>query len=254
MKTTVTNDRQFEIVMSDIYSKYREYKELSVDYGKPYKEKSLKQLGFIFGGIIDSVIDYYKELGEAYEVNEVKENFYSATSYLDERLRKKVRRFNGDEFVVPKRLSEMNLEEASLFIDRCIYLLDHSKNFKDMILRPELRYTWVRNIEQYDLDQLRNCIFPRLDSAYLEHTRKQACIWCGRLNNSEVHHLKIAGQTGTAYKADDWLTVPLCHDCHVGCLHQRGEEAFNNALSWITKYISMIDFCKIRYNKWRNKC
>ena len=148
----------------------------------------------------------------------------------------------------------MDIDEASIFIDKCIFLIDNAKNFKDMVLRPELRYTWVRNISQYDLDMLKNCVFPRTDTAYLEHTRKQACIWCGRTHQSEVHHLKVAGQTGTGYKADDWLCVPLCRECHLGCLHQQGQEAFEQALSWITKYITLTDFCKIRYNKWRNKC
>lgn len=254
MKTTVTNDRNLDLVLSDIYQKYREYNGIAIDYHKPFRDKTLNQLGFIFGGIIDSVIDYYAELGEKWEVNDVKENFYSATSYLEERLRKKVRRFNGEEFTVPKRLSEMDIDEASIFIDKCIFLIDNAKNFKDMVLRPELRYTWVRNITQHDIDMLKNITLPRTDTAYLEHTRKQACIWCGRTHQSEVHHLKIAGQTGTGYKADDWLTVPLCHECHLGCLHQQGQEAFEQALSWITKYITLTDFCKIRYNKWRNKC
>lgn len=254
MKTTILNDRNLDLVFSDIFRSYREWGGIAIDYRKPFKDKTLNQLGFIFGGIIDSVIEYYLEIGEKWEVNDVKENFYSATSYLEERLRKKVKRFNGEEFVVPKRLSEMDIDEASLFIDRCIFLIDNAKNFKDMVLRPELRYTWVRNISQYDLDMLKNITLPRTDTAYLEHTRKQACIWCGRTHQSEVHHLKVAGQTGTGYKADDWLTVPLCHECHLGCLHQQGQEAFEQALSWITKYITLTDFCKIRYNKWRNKC
>lgn len=252
MKTIVKNDREFDTIMNDIYNKYREYGELQLDYGKPYKDKTLKQLGFFFGGLVDSVIDYYESLGEKWEVNDVKENFYSATSYLDESLRKTVKRFNGSEVQVPKRLSEMNLEEASLFIDRCIYLIDHAKNFKDLILRPELRYTWVRNLTKEKLYNLRFQQFPRVDKEYLEHTRKQACLWCGKTTGCEAHHLKVAGQTGTAYKADDWLCVPLCPECH-RYYHQIGKDSFENDLRWITKYISLVDFCRIRYLKWKNK-
>ena len=93
MKTIVKNDREFDTIMNDIYNKYREYGELKIDYQKPYKDKTLKQLGFFFGVLVDSVIDYYESLGEKWEVNDVKENFYSATSYLDESLRKIVKRF-----------------------------------------------------------------------------------------------------------------------------------------------------------------
>ena len=252
MKTIVKNDREFDTIMNDIYNKYREYGELQLDYQKPYKDKTLKQLGFFFGGLVDSVIDYYESLGEKWEVNDVKENFYSATSYLDESLRKTVKRFNGSEVQVPKRLSEMNLDEASLFIDRCIYLIDHAKNFKDLILRPELRYTWVRNVTKEHLYDLRYQQFPRIDKEYLEHTRQQACLWCGKTTGCEAHHLKVAGQIGTAYKADDWLCIPLCSECHRR-YHQYGKEQFEKDISWITKYINLVEFCRIRYLKWRNK-
>lgn len=240
------------VVLSDIYNKYKENGSLSVDYSKPFKDKTLKQLGYIFGGLIDSVIEYYEDIGEKWDINDVKENFYSATAYLEESLRKKVKRFNGEEFVVPKRLSEMNLEEASLFIDRCIYLIDHAKNFSDMVLRPELRYTWIRNISPNDLFNLNSQKLPRYDKDFLEHTRKQACIWCGKTTGSEAHHLKEENLTGVAYKADDWLCVPLCPDCHRR-YHTVGKEAFMRDIEWITKYISLVDFCRIRYLKWKNK-
>ncbi len=252
MKTTIYNDRQLEAVMTDLYNQYRANGCLFVDYGKPYKDKTLKQLGYIFGGLIDSVIEYYEGLGEKWDVNDVKENFYSATSYLEESLRKKVRRFNGDEVVVPKRLSEMNLEEASLFIDRCVYLIDHAKNFADMVLRPELRYTWIRNITGQDLYNISRSPLPRHDRLFLEHTRKQACIWCGKTTGSEAHHLKEANESGVAYKADDWLTVPLCPDCH-RMYHTGGKGNFLSDIGWLTKYVSLNDFCKMRYLKWKNK-
>lgn len=253
MKSVIYNRNQLYVVVRDIYNKFDEYGSLQLDYRKPFKEKTLKQLGFFFGGIIDSVIDYYLEFGDKREEKDVKENFYSGTAHIEERLRTKIRRFNGDEVVVPKRLSDMSIEDASLFIDKCVYLIDNAKCFKDLVLRPELRYTWVRNVKKDDLDQLRYIKFPREDKEYLEHTRKQCCIWCGKQHQTEVHHLKVAGYTGTSYKADDWLCIPLCHDCHINTLHQQGVEQFEKDLSWITKHISLVDFCKIRYNKWRNK-
>lgn len=253
MKTTVYNDRQLDVVMNDIYNKYREFGGLSLDYGKPIKDKTLKQCGFFFGGLVDSVIDYYLQLGENWEVADVKENFYQACSYLDERLRKNVVRFNGESYVVPRRLSEMDLETASVFIDKCIYLIDRAENFKDMVLRPELRYTWVRNISQDDIYNLRSQQFPRSDNEYLEHTRNLACIWCGKTaQRCEAHHLKEVNQSGTAYKADDWLCVPLCPECH-RLYHTRGKDLFMSDLNWVTKYIDIVDFCKIRYLKWKNK-
>lgn len=253
MKSVIYNRNQLDVVVRDIYSKFDEFGSLQLDYQKPYKDKTLKQLGFFFGGLVDSVIDYYESIGERWSVDDVKENFYQACSYLDESLKKKVKRFNGQEYEVPLRLSEMDIEQASLFIDKCVYLIDNARCFDGLVLRPELRYTWVRNIKKDDLDQLRYIKLAREDKAYLEHTRKQCCIWCGKQHQTEVHHLKVAGYTGTGYKADDWLCIPLCHDCHINTLHQQGVEQFEKDLSWITKHMSLVDFCKIRYNKWRNK-
>lgn len=252
MKIVVYNEKQLDVVVKDMYSKFSEYKSLQIDYNKPYKEKTLKQLGFFFGALVDSVIDYYSEKGETWTIEDVKENFYQATSYIEESLLKRCKRFNGEEYFVPKRLSEMSIDEASLFIDRCIFLIDKAKCFNGLVLHPSIRYTWVRNITKDDIDNLRFLKLPRQDKNYLEYQRKQACIWCGKQNCSEVHHLKEANYTGVAYKADDWLTVPLCHDCHISGFHTKGKQAFEDSLTWITKYISLVDFCKINYNKWKN--
>lgn len=251
MHTIVYNERQLETVVTDMYSQLYKNKALNIYYEKKHNDKSKNQLGFIYAGLIDSVIDYYYELGERWNEDAVKENFYNGVSYLDERLKKTIRRFNGEVYEVPKRLSEMDMEEASIFIDKCLFLIDNAKCFQGLVLRPELRYTWIRHIKKEDVDQLRFAKPPRNDKEYLEHIRKQHCIWCGKKNGIEAHHLKIAGESGTAYKADDWLALPLCTSCHRE-YHQKGQEAFNQALSWITKYISLVDFCRLNYLKWRN--
>ena len=54
--------------------------------------------------------------------------------------------------------------------------------------------------------------------AYLEWVATLPCIECGAADGTVVaHHLKgrIAPLSGgTGYKASDWLTMPLCHECH----------------------------------------
>lgn len=252
MKTIIYNSRQLDVIIKDIYTQFNELGELAVDYGKPYKDITKNQLGFIFGALIDSVIEFYKKQGEIWQVEEVKENFYQACSYLDERLRKQVTRFNGEVYQVPKRLSEMDRETTSLFIDKCIYLIDHAKNFTGMYLHPSIRNTWIRHITTDDIEQLRFVNFPRQDKEYLSFEHKEPCMWCGKFADIEVHHLKELGYTGTAYKADDWLSLPLCKDCHIA-YHTQGKAEFEKAMQWITKYINLVDFCKLRYNRWKNK-
>lgn len=47
---------------------------------------------------------------------------------------------------------------------------------------------------------------------YLDHVRSQPCCSCHRPGRSQAHH--FAGSKGTAIKADDCYTVPLCPECH----------------------------------------
>ena len=252
MKTIIYNNRQLDVIIKDIYNHFNEIGELYIDYGKPYKDITKNQLGFIFGALIDSVIEFYKNKGDVWEPEEVKENFYQACSYLDERLRKKVTRFNGEVYEVPKRLSEMDRETTSIFIDKCIYLIDHAKNFKGLYLHPSIRNTWIRHITHDEIEQLRYVNFPERNKEYLEYLRKQPCLWCGKSNNIEAHHLRINGFGGVSIKPKDVYCVSLCKECHVN-YHIHGSDKFFEDCKWITKYVDIVSFLKFNYLRWLNK-
>ena len=253
MQAIAYNQQQLDVIIKDMYNNFNEFQGLSVSYDKPAKDKTIKQLGYYFGGLVSAVEDFYKQQGIIFDKDNIKENFYQACSKIDERLVKTVTRFNQDTYQVPKRLSEMDLDVASVFIDKCIYLIDHAKCFTGLVLHPSLRYTWVRHITEDELYRAHLFVYPRHCPEYLAHTRQQACICCGIQNRTQIHHLKVAGQTGTGYKADDWLTLPLCDTCHLSELHQHGQESFAKSLEWITKYVDLINFCRLRYLRWANK-
>ena len=40
------------------------------------------------------------------------------------------------------------------------------------------------------------------------------CSLCGSPGPSQVHHLREG--MGMAQRNSDWITIPLCHDCHQG--------------------------------------
>lgn len=42
-----------------------------------------------------------------------------------------------------------------------------------------------------------------------------SCALCGTIP-VEVHHIREGEAAGGAQRASDWLTVPLCPDCHRG--------------------------------------
>ena len=263
MQTVVYNEKQLEVIIGDMFNRFYEYKSLDISYDKPYKEKTLKQLGFIFGGLVSSIVEFKKDCGEIKSnlsgeelkdvIEEIKDNFYIAVSNIEPSLICKRKFFDDKYYDIPKRLSQMSCEEASVFIDRCIYLIDNAKCFRDLVLHPSLRYTWIRHITKDDILEASKQPLPRICPEYLEHTRKQACLCCGVNNHSQVHHIKLTGLSGTAYKADDWACIPLCEKCHLGELHQKGQEEFYKNLEWITKYISLLDFCRIRFLKWKYK-
>ena len=52
---------------------------------------------------------------------------------------------------------------------------------------------------------------PKRSASYLGHVRSHPCCVCYAPAPSDPHHF---GQHGTATKADDRRTVPLCRGCH----------------------------------------
>lgn len=247
MKLVAYNEKMLDTACSEMYRLLKENGEVAVEFGKPYKDKTRRQLGFFFGAIVDSVVEFFEQQGIKYEVQEVKDNFYQAIAP-----RKTITQFNGKQYETWKHISEMSLEEMSEFIDKSIWLCDKAKAFQGMILHPSIRYTWIRHITQEELLLMDKRFFPRKCPEYLSYIRKQACLCCGRFNSVEAHHLKEAGESGTAYKVDDWETIPLCQECH-RAYHTKGKEWFNNQVNWLIKYINLEDFTACCYNKWLMK-
>lgn len=235
-----------DVVFSEMYRLFNEYKELSVDFGKPHKDKTKAQNNFFWGAIVGSVIDFYNQQEIKYSPDEVKTNFYQAIAP-----RKTITQFDGKQYETWKSISEMSLEEMSEFIDKSIWLCDNARAFQGLILHPSIRYTFIRHIGNDELRSIRIKDFPRKCPEYLEYTRKQACLCCGRFG-CEAHHLKEAGKSGVAYKVDDWEVVPLCNSCHRE-YHIKGKQEFMENLKWITKYLSIDDFCAVNFNRWYMK-
>lgn len=238
------NEKMLDTICADLYKQFATFGSLSVEYGKPYKDKTRRQLGFFFGAIVNAVREFYLEKGINYEIEEIKSNFYQAISP-----RQTITQFNGKQYEVCKHISEMSLEEMSEFIDKAIWLCDNARAFQGLILHPSIRYTWIRHITKDDLRTLDIRSFPRHCPEYLASVRKQACLCCGRQNDVEAHHLKEAGHTGTAYKADDWCVIPLCRACHRE-YHVKGKQAFMSNLGWITKYVDIVNFTAVCYSRW----
>jgi 5-methylcytosine-specific restriction endonuclease McrA len=247
MQVVVYNEKMLDKVCIDLYAKLKEYGELSVCYEKPFKYKTKKQTAFYFGALVKSIVEFYLEQGNEYTPDEVKTNFYQAIAP-----RKTITQFNGKQYETWKSISKMSLEEMSEFIDKSIWLCDNAKEFKGLILHPSIRYTFIRHLEPLDVHSINTGAFPSKCHEYLEYALKQACLVCGVCHQSEAHHLKEVNQSGVGYKVDDWEVIPLCKECHRN-YHTQGKGWFNEQVKWITKYLSIEDFCAVNFNRWLMK-
>lgn len=246
-KVVAYNEKMLDTIFLDLYKKLEEYGSIYIDYDKPYKEKTKKQVNFFFGAIVNSVIDFFKEQGTIYSVEEIKDNFYQAIAP-----RKIITQFNGKKYETWKHISEMSLEEMSEFIDKSIWLCDNAKIFQGLILHPSIRNVWIRHITQDDIYSVNKMKIPLRDKEYLEYIRKQPCLWCGIANKSEAHHLRINNNSGVAIKPSDVYCVPLCRKHHIE-YHAKGSEKFYKECDWITKYVDIATFCMLNYSRWYNK-
>ncbi len=69
-------------------------------------------------------------------------------------------------------------------------------------------------------------IKPFRSKDHTDWVKSFPCCACGSSQNMEPHHLKGHGHGGSV-KADDRLTMPLCHTCH-SKLHHYGYKRFDN--------------------------
>lgn len=249
MKIILYNQKQKEIAKKYI-DQLQDNVMLSIDEFK--KQKTKQQLGFIFGGLFDCVTEQSKEFGLDYDGDTIKEELYKILPTIDDSFYKKVRMLNGDIIKVPLRLSQMNAEQVSEFINYTIYILENYPQFQDIRLHPSLKYCWLLRLTKDDIRQVQSQVLPRVDKEFMEYSRKQSCICCGIANRSEVHHIKEAGLTGTGYKADDWASLPLCNNCH-RLYHEKGKEFIYKELKFITDIVDIENFCKMKYLRWKNK-
>lgn len=247
MGFVVHNERMFEKACEDMYRLLKDKGAFNLDYGEYHAPKTKAQLGFWWSCICGSIKEFFLQYGTKFDDDEIKQEFYNAISP-----KKKMKHFNLKEYEVPKGMSEMSKEEMSDFIDRSIYICEHSKTFDGMKLHPSIKNVWIRHITENDLKALPTNKFSRVDKEYLQHQRNQSCLVCGCFNDIEAHHIKEAGESGTGYKANDWETVPLCRECH-RMYHTKGRKWFDEQVGWIYKYLNLVDYCACCYNRWLNK-
>lgn len=237
MDFTCSNKEYLKNILGDLLRRYKDGAVYRISYEELKQEKTLKQLGFIFGGIIKALIRYFENLGYSYEPYMIKDWLYSECG-----LTECITLPNGKQVTYLKTLSSMTKAQAAKFIEDIIYFIDTSAIFEDFVLPPELRYSWTHNVDQEKLNFIKSADINNFDSSYLLHQAKQTCIKCGA-RGGMVYHLK-----GTYTK--DYLTLPLCAKCYDN-VNTCGESYLKDDIKAVLNGLSLEDFCLLAYYFYR---
>lgn len=246
MKTVVHNQQQLDVIVQDLYRILEEKRAVNVEYYEYKEPKTKRQLGFIFGALVSAIVDFYHSNGDdSWNESAVCDLLYQTLSP-----KIKMTRLNGSIYEHPLRISEMNKEQMSEFIDNTITMIDRAKCFNGLILHPSVRNTWIHHLSREDILNVRSMKFPEKCNEYLAYRRSQCCLICGKYG-CEAHHIRESENAGVGKKANDYETISLCKLCHAK-YHDIGSEQFRKSLWWILEYISLEDYVKICFSRWYN--
>ena len=237
MNFCCSNEKYLRNILSDLLRQYKQGDTINISYDIVKQQKTLKQLGFIFGGLIKAISRYFDGVGYQFPPYVLKEWLYQECGvYKTETLP------NGQTFQSHKTLSEMTKKEASEFIEDVINFIDSSEIFSDFVLPPDLRYCWTQNVDNERIQQIKERSFNNFDGAYLLHQSRLTCVRCGA-RGGMVYHLERVSKR-------DWATLPLCAHCYDYAI-THGESYVVKDIKAVLNGLSVDDFCLYAYHLYR---
>ncbi len=239
MNFTCSNEQYLKNVLKTCLNSYEKDSIVNVSYEVLKQQKTLKQLGFIFGGLIKAISLFFNNAGYNFPIYVLKEWLYQQCGVYETQTLP-----NGSTFQSSKTLSEMTKQEASEFIEKVICFIDESDIFDGFCLPPELRYCWTHNIDEEKLQKIKTFQYANFDSAYLMHQSKLTCIRCGA-RGGMVYHLQRPMKR-------DYNSVPLCAKCYDKAI-TTGESYLIKDIKAVTNGMSIDDFCLYAYYLYRKK-
>lgn len=218
-------------------------KPINLKWEHTFREKTLAQLGFMFGGLVSAIQKHFNEIyGEEYSKDIIKELLYEECSSKEEIICP-----NGKTITITKRISRMSVEEMSLFIEQVIEFCEKY----EIILQPELRFLWINNLEPRYIQEVEETKFREKDESYLRYIRTQPCLICGQYH-SEAHHLKDLTLAGLGAKTPDYMAVSLCDRCHRNFDGHQGHISTEKIVKYapfLFKKLTPKQFCKLSYER-----
>lgn len=240
MNFSCSNVNYLKNVLKTCLNSYKQGTTINISYDIAYQPKTLKQLRFIFGGLIKAICRCFQSVGYDYPPYVIKEWLYQELGiYNLETLP------NGEQFYSKKTLSDMTKNEASEFIEKIIFFIDSSEIFEGFILPPDLRYCWTHNIENSSINNIKNLNLPNFDTDFLIHQSRLTCIRCG-VKGGMVYHLKKNMKR-------DYFSLPMCPKCF-NLIDSHGESLLNKDLKSVLNGLNIDDFCKYNYFLYKKYC
>lgn len=244
MRYVVSNLKKLTNIFGEIKENLEKNptKSINLAWEFCHRDKTLSQLGFFFGGLVEAIQNHFQDLyGEEYSKELIKEMLYEQCGSREEFICP-----NGSKINIVKRISRMTVEEMSLFIEQVIEFCD----LYEIVLQPELRYLWINNLDRKYIEEVAETKFPEKDPVYLAHVAKEACIICGK-RGVHVHHAKSPELGGLGTRTPDWCGLPLCPSCHIN--HNGGHISTEKIMQYapfLFKKLTMKEFCKLRYERY----
>ena len=248
-KILIYNQEMLDVAIDDLRKKFVEYGRVNLSYEKASKEKTNKQIGFIFAALIDGITSYFQDCGFNVDAEDVRYKLYDDVSKIVPEMVVDKQIFGGKPRI--KHLGDMDRELCSKFIDGIFVLIDRLPIYEGLMLHPSIYYTYLFHLDPEEVRLAKMANLPERDNDYLAYIHDQPCMICGLQHRSHAHHAKITKYVSNSKKTPDWTALPLCYLHHLQGAHGLGHEWLVNKLKWLP--VDLETFCRINYMRWKSK-
>lgn len=244
-KLVAYNQQMLEKAIEDIKYLFEQYGRLNISYEKASKERTQRQVGFVFAALINGITEYLQECGFNVDSEDVRYKLYEDVSVILPEMVVDKQIFGGKPRI--KHISEMDRDLMSKFIDGIFHIVDTSPMYAGICLHPSIYLNFLWHLDIEEIKNAEKQEVPQFEKKYLEYIRTRPCLICGIQHRSEAHHIRDMELCGISQKSADIFAIPLCHNCHMKVAHGIG---FKESLKWLPYDIKTV--CKILYLRWKN--
>lgn len=249
MKMVIYNQDMLDKAIEDLQNFFEQNKRINLVYEKSSKEKTNRQIGFIFAALISGITDYFRECGFNVDDEDVRYKLYNDVAEILPEMVVDKQIFGNKPRI--KHLGDMDRELCGKFIDGIFTLIDRLPIYEGLMLHPSIYFNYLFHLEPEEIKMAKDAVLPERDEDYLAYIHDQPCMICGLQHRSHAHHAKIPRYVSNSKKTPDWTALPLCYLHHLQGAHQQGHNWLEEKLKWLP--IDLETFCRINYIRWKNK-